>query len=118
MHACDFRKSLCARHLGHWHGYTFPYSSAHGSAAQFNGSVSAMPAEIPFEFGRLRIRARRIHCYRLAYSVRAVNVGSDEVYFEGERVVIHASERMDWPVREFCKVPILFQGRKYYLRST
>src|SRR5207245_5020271 len=24
---------------------------------------------------------------------------------------------MDWPVREFCKVPILFDGRKYYLRS-
>src|ERR1019366_7873436 len=42
---------------------TFPYSSdISGSAAQFNGSVSAMPEDISFEFGRLRIRARRIHC--------------------------------------------------------
>jgi hypothetical protein len=42
---------------------TFPYSSdISGSAAQFNGSVSVMPEDISFEFGRLRIRARRIHC--------------------------------------------------------
>jgi hypothetical protein len=49
--------------------------------------------------------------------VRIVNIGSDEVFFEGERVVIHAAEPMDWPIREFCKIPILFQGQKYYLRS-
>ncbi len=24
---------------------------------------------------------------------------------------------MDWPIREFCKVPIFFRGQKYYLRS-
>jgi uncharacterized RDD family membrane protein YckC len=46
-----------------------------------------------------------------------MNIGSDEVFFEGECVVIHAAEPMDWPIREFCKVPIWFQGRKYYLRS-
>lgn len=46
-----------------------------------------------------------------------VNIGSDEVCVERERVVIHAAEPMDWPVREFCRVPILFQGSKYYLRS-
>ena len=46
-----------------------------------------------------------------------MNIGRDEVCFKGECVVIHAAEAMDWPVREFCKVPIWFQGRKYYLRS-
>ena len=24
---------------------------------------------------------------------------------------------MDWPIREFCRVPIYFGGRKYYVRS-
>jgi hypothetical protein len=46
-----------------------------------------------------------------------MNIGSDKVYVEGDRVSIHAAEPMDWPVREFHKVPILFQGKKYYLRS-
>ncbi|HEV2391271.1 MAG TPA: hypothetical protein VG146_02805 [Verrucomicrobiae bacterium] len=46
-----------------------------------------------------------------------MNVGSDEVYVEGGRVVIRAAKPMDWTIREFCKVPIFFQGQKYYLRS-
>lgn len=24
---------------------------------------------------------------------------------------------MDWPIREFCRMPIWFEGRKYYLRA-
>jgi len=54
---------------------------------------------------------------RLGDSVPVMNIGSDEVVFDGERIVIHAAEPMDWPVREFCKVPVFFRGRKYYLRS-
>ena len=53
----------------------------------------------------------------MGYAVHIVNIGSDEVYLEGERVVIHAAEPMQWPIREFCKVPIFFQERQYYLRS-
>jgi len=42
---------------------TSPYNSdTSGSAAQFNGSVSAMPEDISFELEWPRIRARRIHC--------------------------------------------------------
>ena len=46
-----------------------------------------------------------------------LDIGSDQVQLEAERVVIYAAEPMDWPIREFCKVPIFFQERKYYLRS-
>lgn len=46
-----------------------------------------------------------------------VKNGRDEVHFEGQKVSIYAAEEMDWPVREFCKVPIWFRGQKYYLRS-
>ncbi len=42
---------------------------------------------------------------------------SDEVEFQGERVIVYAARPMDWPVREFAKVPIWFQGRKYFLRT-
>ena len=45
------------------------------------------------------------------------DIGTDRVQYEGERVVIDAAERMDWPVREYCRVPIWFRERKYYLRS-
>jgi len=55
--------------------------------------------------------------HRLGDSVPVLNIASDEVVFDGERVVIQAAEPMDWPVREFCKVPVFFRGRKYYLRS-
>src|SRR5690349_21142708 len=44
-------------------------------------------------------------------------VGTDRVVFEGDLVVIHATEAMDWRIREFCKVPIWFGDQKYYLRS-
>ena len=44
-------------------------------------------------------------------------VGSDTVCLEDDRLVIHAAKPMDWPVREFKRVPIYFQNRKYYLRA-
>jgi hypothetical protein len=53
----------------------------------------------------------------LGYAVRAVIIGSDEVSLDAERVFIHAARPMDWPIREFCRVPIWFEGQKYYLRS-
>jgi hypothetical protein len=46
-----------------------------------------------------------------------VDIGSDQVTVDRERLIIHAAEPMDWPIREFCRVPIYFAGRKYYLRS-
>ena len=45
------------------------------------------------------------------------HIGSDKVNFEGDCLVIHATEPMDWPIREFCKVPVVFRGRKYFLQS-
>jgi hypothetical protein len=47
----------------------------------------------------------------------ARKVGSDEVHVESERVFIRAARAMDWPIREFCRMPIWFAGRKYYLRA-
>lgn len=45
-----------------------------------------------------------------------LKIGRDKVTFVGELVVIHARREMaDWQVREFCRVPIHFQDRKYYL---
>ncbi len=44
-------------------------------------------------------------------------IATDKVVFEGDLVVIHATEAMDWRIREFCKVPIWFRDQKYYLRS-
>ena len=46
-----------------------------------------------------------------------MTIGSDQVDVVGERLMIHAAEPMDWPIREFCRVPIYFEGRKYYVRS-
>ena len=46
-----------------------------------------------------------------------MKIGSDQIYSDAEILIIHAAAPMDWQIREFCKVPILFQGRKYYLRS-
>ena len=48
---------------------------------------------------------------------RVVTIGSDEVRVEHERLIIHAAEPMDLPIREFCRVPLYFEGREYYLRS-
>jgi hypothetical protein len=46
-----------------------------------------------------------------------VNIGSDKVYLEQGRLIVHAAEAMDWPIREFSRVPIYFQEQKYYVRS-
>jgi hypothetical protein len=46
-----------------------------------------------------------------------LRVGSDRVLWFGESVIIHATREMpDWQVREFCKIPIYFHDRKYYLK--
>ena len=46
-----------------------------------------------------------------------LRVGSDKVSWFGESVIIHAAREMpDWQIREFCKIPIHFDGRKYYLK--
>ena len=46
-----------------------------------------------------------------------MNVGSDKVELEEWRVLIHAVEPMDWPIREYCRVPIYLCGHKFYVRS-
>jgi hypothetical protein len=48
---------------------------------------------------------------------RITQVGPDRVHVGRERIVIEAAHPMDCPVREFCKVPIYFEGRKYYVRN-
>lgn len=48
---------------------------------------------------------------------RVIHIGTDSVSREPERLFIHAAEPMDLPIREFCKVPVYFQGQKYYVRS-
>jgi hypothetical protein len=48
---------------------------------------------------------------------RVLNIGSDKVCVEPERLIIHAAEPMDLPIREFCRVPLYFQGGKYCLLS-
>ena len=47
----------------------------------------------------------------------SVQIGPDKIQFIGETVVIFAAYEMDWPLREFCRVPIFFRNRKYYLRG-
>ena len=47
-----------------------------------------------------------------------VQVGTDRVCIGTEGVVIEARERMDWPVREFCRTPVYFEGRKYFVRNS
>jgi len=50
-------------------------------------------------------------------SLEGLRVGADKVLSFGESVIIHAAREMpDWQVREFCKIPIYFGGRKYYLK--
>jgi hypothetical protein len=44
-------------------------------------------------------------------------VGSDRVFVSDAEVVIYAAQPMDWPLREFCRMPIYFEGRKYYLSA-
>ena len=44
-------------------------------------------------------------------------IGPDKVIFHDDAVIIWAAREMsDWQVREFCRIPIYFQGRKYYLK--
>lgn len=42
--------------------------------------------------------------------------GSDVICTGPDCLVILASHPMDWQVREFCRVPIYVEGRKYFLR--
>ncbi len=46
-----------------------------------------------------------------------LRVGPDLTRVEGDALVIYAVTPMDWPVREFCRVPIFVRGWKYYLRQ-
>lgn len=47
-----------------------------------------------------------------------LRIGSDEVEFEGENVLIRARHKAgDWEVRGFFRTPIWFQGKKYFLYS-
>jgi hypothetical protein len=43
--------------------------------------------------------------------------GSDVICTGPDSLVILAAQPMDWQVREFCRVPIFVEGRKYFLRS-
>ncbi len=47
----------------------------------------------------------------------AITPGSDKVCLREDRLIVHATEVMDWPIREFSKVPIYFQERRYYVRA-
>lgn len=47
-----------------------------------------------------------------------IKIGSDEVEFDGDAVLIRACHKMgDWEVRGFFRSPIWFQERKYFLYS-
>ncbi len=43
--------------------------------------------------------------------------GSDVICTRADRLVIFAAQPMDWPAREFCRVPVFVEGRKYFLHS-
>jgi hypothetical protein len=44
-------------------------------------------------------------------------LGPDRVHITPEGIVIEAARPMDWSVREFCRIPIFYDRRKYYLRQ-
>lgn len=46
-----------------------------------------------------------------------ITVGTDRVCVGKEGVVIEATEPMEWPVREFYRTPVYFEGRKYFVRG-
>src|SRR5256885_3762931 len=44
-------------------------------------------------------------------------IGSDKVVFFEESIVVYAARAMpDWQVREYCRIQVYFQDRKYYIR--
>jgi hypothetical protein len=45
------------------------------------------------------------------------SVGSDRVRRDGERLAVFATEPMDWPIREFSRIPIFVNESKYYCRA-
>ncbi len=48
--------------------------------------------------------------------LRELEVGPDKVHLIGNEVTVFAMRAIpDWTLREFCRVPIYFQGNKYYL---
>jgi len=47
-----------------------------------------------------------------------ISVGSDRVCIYEDRVIIEAAEMMDWPAREFARVPVYFEGRKFLVHSS
>jgi hypothetical protein len=50
-------------------------------------------------------------------SREGLQVGSDKVLYYGDSVIVYATREMpDWQVREFCKIPIYFEERKFYLK--
>jgi hypothetical protein len=50
-------------------------------------------------------------------SREGLTVGSDKVVFFDGSIVVYAARAMaDWQVREYCRIPVFFQDRKYYIR--
>lgn len=50
--------------------------------------------------------------------MESIAVGTDRVEINADRVVIHALHPFcDWRIREFCRQPIYFEGRKFYLAA-
>ena len=48
---------------------------------------------------------------------RVIEFGSDLVVETPDALIILASRPMDWPVREFQRVPVFVFGEKYLIRS-
>jgi len=47
-----------------------------------------------------------------------IKVGPDQVTMEGKQVIIDARHLMpDWQVREYARIPVYFQEKKYFLRQ-
>lgn len=46
-----------------------------------------------------------------------MRIASDELYFRDGHAFIYAAHPLDWPIREFSRVPILIRGERFYLRS-
>src|SRR5437867_4362748 len=47
-----------------------------------------------------------------------INVGPDQVTIEGNKVTIEARHALpEWQVREYVRIPVYFQEKKYFLRQ-